>query len=78
MFILQSNLKRTKKALKLWNKSSFGHVQTNIKQLTNLIESIQSLPFTSSNLSCEADAQLELNDLLAHEATLWRDKSRSA
>lgn len=73
---LANKLLNTRKALKSWNKSSFGHVQSQVKQLSSHIESLQNLPPTPSNLSREANAQLDLDELLKREELHWRDKSR--
>ncbi|KAF9604950.1 hypothetical protein IFM89_011317 [Coptis chinensis] len=40
-FIMIQKLKRLKQALKIWNKKTFGHLQTNIKVKTQLLENLQ-------------------------------------
>lgn len=75
--ILLSTLTYTKMALKSWNRSTFGHVQTKIKILTKHIEAIQNLSIIQPTLEREAEAQLELNELLKEEEILLKDKSKT-
>lgn len=76
MFTACCKLKKVKMALKKWNREVFGHIQTQIKELTHELEVVQNLNPTSSNLQHEARLQQELQELLKCEELHWRQKSR--
>lgn len=76
-FQLISKLKKTKIALKEWNKSNFGHVQTGIRELTNQIEELKTRAQTMENLEEEASLQQELEKLLKKEEITQRDKAKT-
>lgn len=76
LYKLTNKLKTTRLALKSWNKLSLGHVQTQIKQLTSHIEILQNLPPMPHNLTQEASAQLNLDEMLKQEELYQRDKSK--
>lgn len=67
----------TKRALKDWNKKSFGMVQVRIRQLKDLLTDLQSQPHAIRNSEAEATIQHELNEYLKREELLWRDKAKS-
>lgn len=67
---LMSKLKNTKVALKAWNRTVFGHLQTNIKTLKGYIDHLQSQPSTHRTLKLESKAQQELDELLVRERIL--------
>ncbi|XP_035545422.1 uncharacterized protein LOC118348263 [Juglans regia] len=75
-FILSKKLKNTKKALRDWNLKNFGHIQAQIKHLSDILSSIQDQDLPPSSLSLEMDLQTNLQELLIREETLWRQKSR--
>lgn len=73
---LMTKLKYTKLALKEWNKLHFRHVQTNITELKTLLETLQSLPLSATNLNWENMIHSDLDELLKREQILWRDKGK--
>lgn len=73
---LKAKLRQTKIALKIWNKSTFGNLQSNIKALRNIIEALQSLPYTLDTQAKEMSAQHTLEEMLKREELHWRDKSK--
>lgn len=74
---LMSKIKHTKLALKEWNWNFFGHLQTNIKNIQQYIETLQSHPSSSTSLQLEVGAQLELDELLLRERILWMEKANA-
>ncbi|KAK3042146.1 hypothetical protein RJ639_001266 [Escallonia herrerae] len=75
-FILCQKLRNTRKALKSWNHSYFGHIQTKIKVLSEAIDQVQKDDPTISNLDRERNLQLALDEELQREEAIWWDKSR--
>ncbi|XP_043687688.1 uncharacterized protein LOC122638901 [Telopea speciosissima] len=59
-----------------WNKEVFGHVQSQISNLTSEIAGLQSVPLTDVINSELQSLKRSLDDALANEEELWRQKSR--
>jgi hypothetical protein len=80
MYILNQKLKHLKNALKLWNKTTFGDIHSQVKIATNNVNLIQdeidSLGITDELLEQEKNAQLNLEKALQVEETLWQHKSK--
>lgn len=72
-----SKLKTTKITLKDWNKQSFGHLQTKITTLKDMIMKIQDDPQHSDNIQRELMIAGELDGLLAQEEHIWKDKAKA-
>lgn len=70
-------LQTTKIALKIWNKNSFGNIQTNINLLTKTLKDIQSKDPTPDSTLMEEHIKFNLNEQLRREESLWRQKSRN-
>jgi hypothetical protein len=66
----------TTSALRKWNKEVFGHVQSNISNLTRRIERIQCKSRNEANAFEEAKLQQELNVWMARNEVMWWQKSR--
>jgi hypothetical protein len=75
-FSLSKKLKATKVALKAWNKSSFGHIQSKVALLSSQLDTVQQLPPSDQSRHLEFSLKFELNNLLHQESILWRNKSR--
>lgn len=75
-FILAQNLKLVSKALGIWNKESFGHIQSSINLINSQLAKIQLEDPSNSTLSIEENLKLSLYEQLKREETLWRQKSR--
>lgn len=75
LFKMSTKLKTLRVALKSWNKSIFGHVQTSSKDPKAHIDTLQNMAQTDTNLAWEMQYQIELDDLLKKEL-LWRKKSK--
>lgn len=71
-----TKLKVTKVALKDWKKKYFGHVQTLIKEIRNVIEALQNLPQSDRILDQEKATYKELDELLQREQILLKDKAK--
>ena len=63
-------------ALRKWNKTSFGHCQSMILDISAKLVQIQSLSATKANVTLEANLLNELNGWLLHNETVWKQKSR--
>lgn len=72
-----AKLKMTKLALKEWNKISFGHLQTKIKTLKDMIKEVQAGPQSSDHIHSKLMLSRELDALLLQEEMLWRDKAKA-
>ena len=66
----------TSVALRKWNKNEFGLCQTRIRELSNNIEAIQRKKRIEGNGRMEAKLQGELNEWMARNEILWRQKLR--
>lgn len=74
---LMTHIKYTKVALKDWNRKYFGHVQSRIVELKNVIDSIQQMPTSERTLLHEDLAVHELDEMLRRERILWQDKAKT-
>ncbi|KAF7815045.1 ribonuclease H [Senna tora] len=80
-YMFVQKCKEVKSSLKCWNRNSFGHVQFQIKQLNEELESIQhALPTSDypphSLLVQENIVRRKLEDLLTKEEIMWAQKAR--
>ena len=69
-------LKEAKKEFRIWNREWFGNIHQNIKKCWENLRCIQGEDPTQENLSKEASINMELQERLQREETLWRQKSR--
>uniref|UniRef100_A0A2N9IE03 Reverse transcriptase domain-containing protein n=1 Tax=Fagus sylvatica TaxID=28930 RepID=A0A2N9IE03_FAGSY len=60
-FKLYQKQRNTAKALKNWNKDTFGVCQAKIQELNTRLEMVQSGPTTEANVGVEAVIQTEIN-----------------
>lgn len=74
---LMTKLKMKKVALKEWNVRIFGHLQSKIRQLKSVIESLQACPSSAGNFQMEQQAQADLDELLLRERILWKEKAKA-
>ncbi|CAM8888420.1 unnamed protein product [Rhodiola kirilowii] len=65
------------KELAIWNNQKFGNVQRNIKNLKEYINKLQVEPRTSDVIEREEEASRKLDEWLAREELLWRQRSRT-
>lgn len=75
--LLMSKIKNTNLALKEWNRTHFGNLQTSIKNLISTIDSLQSNTQTPTTIKMEQSAQRDLDELLLRERTLWQEKAKT-
>lgn len=73
---LTSKIKNTKTALKQWNKVILGNIHTKIEHLKASVQNLQAQQQTDTSLTCEANAQLALDDLLKSNELIWKDKAK--
>ncbi|KAK3016255.1 hypothetical protein RJ639_006086 [Escallonia herrerae] len=66
---------KTRLALRKWNISHFGHIQTRIKQLTNFLDLVQQSEQSTRNLELEKNIRLELDEQCRRKECLWHQKS---
>ncbi|KAI5678664.1 hypothetical protein M9H77_09614 [Catharanthus roseus] len=64
---LVTSVKHSKSALRSWNKTVFGNIQSSINSLHSLIDSCQSFTQDSQTLKKEKELQNELDELLKRE-----------
>lgn len=69
---IMSQIKYTKLALKGWNRNHFGYVQTQIRELKQVIATLQSLPQSNCVLDTESAVYRNLDEILAREHILWK------
>jgi hypothetical protein len=75
-YCLSKKLKHTKKALKHWNKHFFGNIHTKLNSTLQLLDVTQQAPPSDSNLAIELHLKSVINELLQHEESMWKNKSR--
>jgi len=75
-FCISKKLKNTKKALKHWNKHVFGNIQTKLSSTYHTLDITQQAAPSDSTLALELHLKSVLHDLLQHEESLWKNKSR--
>lgn len=76
-YSFMSRLKTTKLALKEWNKKVFGNVDICIKETKAAIKKLQSQGQDECIVRMEKDLQIEIDEMLKREESLWRDKAKS-
>jgi hypothetical protein len=75
-FALSRKMKASKSFLKSWNIHQFGNIHLKIKHLMSEINRIQCSPSPDDDISLEDNLQLELQEELIREESLWKQKSR--
>lgn len=75
-FWVFQKLRATKKALQIWNKNFFGHIQSSINQLKEEISSRLVLPPTADNIAIVKSLNVALDEQLQREEIFWKQKSR--
>ncbi|KAK3017177.1 hypothetical protein RJ639_007120 [Escallonia herrerae] len=75
-FKLCQKIRNTRKALKTWNQTHFGHIETKIRILNEVIDKVQTKSPTSRNLEKELHLQVALDEELKREEAIWWEKSR--
>ncbi|CAM8924063.1 unnamed protein product [Rhodiola kirilowii] len=65
------------KELQRWNAQKFGNVQKKIKELKEYINALQSKPRTMMVVEREEEASRKLDEWLAREELLWRQRART-
>ncbi|MCI46334.1 endonuclease/exonuclease/phosphatase family protein, partial [Trifolium medium] len=80
MVRLQLKLKRLKSAHKIWNKTVFGNIDTNIKLATDEVVRLQILidqsGLTEELQQLDYKAQLILTNALLNQDQFWLEKAR--
>ena len=76
MFKVCQKLKEAKKEFRIWNREWFGNIHQNIKKCWENLRCIQGEDPTQANLSKEVGINMELQEWLQREETLWRQKAR--
>ena len=66
----------TKREIRRWNKTSFGHVQERIKAFENRLAKIQNVDPSKENLEMEVSLNLELDGWKTRNEIKWNKKSR--
>ncbi|KAK3012916.1 hypothetical protein RJ639_009673 [Escallonia herrerae] len=74
--ILCRKVECTSKALRKWNSTHFGHIQSRIGQLMSILDKIQQSEPSVRNLEMEKNLKVELQEQLCREEWLWHQKSR--
>lgn len=69
-YILSQKLKAIRSGLNIWNKESFGHIQSIIKSLNNQLSQIQSENHYDSSLIKEENLKIYLLEQLRKEEIL--------
>lgn len=64
------------RALKIWNKENFGHIQSSILFLNQKLSQIQSEDPLETSMSQEEHLKMALTEQLKREEILWKQKSR--
>ncbi|CAM9001934.1 unnamed protein product [Rhodiola kirilowii] len=63
-------------ALSSWNRREFGNVKKRIERLKLKLEKIRRSPRTEENCRMEDELSAEIDEWLAREEMLWRQRSR--
>ncbi|KAL9667122.1 hypothetical protein QQ045_001471 [Rhodiola kirilowii] len=69
-------LVRCAAALSSWNKREFGNIKKRIEWLKLELEKVRSLPRTEYNCILEEKISVEMDEWLAREELMWRQRSR--
>lgn len=69
-FSFIEKIRKSKIALRVWNKNVFGHVKEFIEEKKAIIESLQNQTQTAENLAIENLIQNELDEILKREEIL--------
>lgn len=75
-FTLCLKWKNTKRALNQWNHTHFGKIQSRIINILSDLDKIQQAPNSTANSAKELELQDNLQEQLAIEEILWKQKSR--
>ncbi|KAK3012315.1 hypothetical protein RJ639_012615 [Escallonia herrerae] len=75
-FRLSQKIRNTRKALKRWNSSHFGIIDTKIQKIKEALNKLQQQESSQENILLESNLQMELDEELTREESLWVDKSR--
>ncbi|KAI5653621.1 hypothetical protein M9H77_30808 [Catharanthus roseus] len=70
-FSFMERIRKTKRALRIWDKNLFGHIKEQIQQKT-MIEALQSQSRTEGVLLADLAIQIDLDEYLKREEILWR------
>jgi hypothetical protein len=73
---LKEKLTMVSGSLETWGKNTFGHVQREIKQLNNRLETLRSDPLRQSPSYEEIKVREHLVELHHREEVMWRQRSR--
>jgi hypothetical protein len=73
---LKEKLTMVSGSLETWGKNTFGHVQREIKQLNNRLETLRSGPLRQSPSYEEIKVREHLVELHHREEVMWRQRSR--
>jgi hypothetical protein len=80
MFILNQKLKKVKENLKVWNKSVFGNIHSNVKNATAKVDSIQqdidTFGPTDDLIDQERLAKIDLENVLNMDEIFWKEKAK--
>ncbi|KAL9661179.1 hypothetical protein QQ045_026001 [Rhodiola kirilowii] len=69
-------LVRCAAVLSSWNKREFGNIKKRLERLKLELGKIRSLPRTEYNCNLEEKISVEMDEWLAREELLWRQRSR--
>lgn len=73
---LVAKIQATTKALRYWNRNSFGYSEAKIKDIENHISYLQGCDPSVESVNKEYELQSELNVWLERSENIWRKKSR--
>ena len=80
MFRVTRKLSNVKRMIKTWNKSNFGHIFQEKKELvdnlTLIQDSIQKECYTKTNRDSELKTLSEIHNIINKEEKFWRQRSR--
>ncbi|KAK3014543.1 hypothetical protein RJ639_008317 [Escallonia herrerae] len=75
-FVLCRRTDNVSQALRRWNITHFGHIQTQIKKLSEYLDTVQQQEPTVRNIELQRNIQNQIDEQCCREEWLWHQKSR--
>ncbi|KAK3033970.1 hypothetical protein RJ639_034134 [Escallonia herrerae] len=75
-FMLCQRTYNVSQALRRWNITHFGHIQAQIKKLSEYLDNVQQQEPTVRNMELQRNIQNQIDEQCSREEWLWHQKSR--
>ncbi|KAF5190885.1 hypothetical protein FRX31_019527, partial [Thalictrum thalictroides] len=75
-FQFKSKMQRTTKALRIWNKQTFGNVFAQMKECQEKITELMEMPISEATQKEIREWKMKLEEALENEAQYWEQHAR--